>query len=962
MKHLLETYLVLFFGFCLQATGQKIAMENDSIVLDSGITYGQLENGLSYYIKNLPESESPIALRLFVKAGISYQTDKELEVAHFLEHLAFKKSKHFPEGIYNYLEHSKKEGMSRFAINGHTGAFHTEYIFDAPFGNSQALKTGLLWFNDIAKNLSLATEDINTERGVIVQETILRSADNFDEIYYKNQIAAKLFPCYQDATDFFQHMKSLDPEIIRKFYHKWYQPQSMAIAVVGHIPDSLKIETTIKTLFSDIPVNKQSTSPPNCDSVFFNRTPQFAFIEKSNDTLKMDKEVLLNLLYRDPVLAQNSLKNNALKIRKEEPLLFVDILNKRFQEATEKYNSSYKITADHTLRSRQQPSALKIEIRSTPEKDLEALKDAVTIINQIIQGGVYDIEFENAKVEHLKNIENISPNSSRYWVENVKQNFIYNVPFNRNSKEEEIQRLEGLSLKKFNGFLLSLNFKMPDDIAVLVPNNYKGLLNSEKPMRSLIREILAEPVTEYKLPLSPDYLMGAKEAARLKQKRYVNIENSEENTREVVLENGVKVVMKSLKPTPGGYEDKIYIHGFKTEGAYNVKDEDYFSAINAPEIIKNAGVGRLDKFEFKRFIAGNSLWWYGIKPYIRNLESGIEIDSNPKDLEIMLQVIYLLLSKPVINDNAFSDWRMKEIKNEDNPNLDSKNGDLNTGVARIIDDHSGSTYGSARFNGLNQVDKEKAFHIFNQLLGNAKGLNFIITGDFSIHKSLPLINKYLGNLPLQNDLSMPDICQYPGLNSPAGPLKVRFKLPNNSKKDNILLKLLYMQQATNGKAWKEILKVKALGAVIDNKVWGLRFDKGYSLYTLGAIGKFNRVTNRYSIESNFDCFPKDLQALKKEFEDITDSLKEHLISSVTLNQSLKRLKFLNDDKGRGGSNKSVNDKLYDHYRFGTPLVNNMEILNFINSITPEDIRATARKYLVEENYYEFVMAPGKSEF
>lgn len=145
-------------------------------LLDSSIRSNKLENGLTYYIKNLPEADSTLNLRLLVKAGTDHQDQNQLNIAHFLEHMAFKPSKHFPDGISHFLDHSLEMNMSKFAANGTTGSKSTEYKFNAPIHNKKTLETGLLWFKDIAKGLTLTTEDIDNERGVLVQELILKNS------------------------------------------------------------------------------------------------------------------------------------------------------------------------------------------------------------------------------------------------------------------------------------------------------------------------------------------------------------------------------------------------------------------------------------------------------------------------------------------------------------------------------------------------------------------------------------------------------------------------------------------------------------------------------------------------------------------------------------------------------------------------------------------------------------------
>ncbi|MBI6118260.1 peptidase M16 family protein [Salegentibacter maritimus] len=109
------------------------------------------------------------------------------------------------------------------------------------------------------------------------------------------------------------------------------------------------------------------------------------------------------------------------------------------------------------------------------------------------------------------------------------------------------------------------------------------------------------------------------------------------------------------------------------------------------------------------------------------------------------------------------------------------------------------------------------------------------------------------------------------------------------------------------------------------------------------------------INAIFDCIPEELPLIREDYRIIISELKKELITEEFLAKCLKRKKYLYDSKGRAKSNKSISEKLYLHYRFGAPLIEDEEKENFIEKITPEDIRETAQKYLKEKHFFEFAM-------
>lgn len=186
---------IIFFLLCsIQSIfGQGGSIESDK--LDKSIRYGQLKNGLTYYIKPITKPHPKLQLRLYVKAGSNNHDADQQGLAHFLEHMAFKASEHFPQGIHNDIERLNEINTSQFDFNGHSGARLTEYTFKAPVNNNLAFNTGLLWFEDIAKGrLKLNEEDINKERGVYMQEYIVRGGDDFQKNLNKSQLRSELFP------------------------------------------------------------------------------------------------------------------------------------------------------------------------------------------------------------------------------------------------------------------------------------------------------------------------------------------------------------------------------------------------------------------------------------------------------------------------------------------------------------------------------------------------------------------------------------------------------------------------------------------------------------------------------------------------------------------------------------------------------------------------------------------------
>src|SRR5690606_29144422 len=106
---------------------------------------------------------------------------------------------------------------------------------------------------------------------------------------------------------------------------------------------------------------------------------------------------------------------------------------------------------------------------------------------------------------------------------------------------------------------------------------------------------------------------------------------------------------------------EIIMHGFSPYGAISYPQDKFFTAINTPSIVRNTGVGELNKFQLKNYLSNTNSLKMGITPYIYYLESGIRGDSNIEDLETMLQLVYLYFTSPRKDTVAFEDWQVNEL-------------------------------------------------------------------------------------------------------------------------------------------------------------------------------------------------------------------------------------------------------------------------------------------------------------
>ena len=238
----------------LQLSGMVFSQNplNQPAPTDPAFRTGKLANGITYYIRHNEEPKERASFYIIQNVGALLENDDQNGLAHFLEHMAFNGTEHFPgKGIINTLEkHGVQFGRN---INAYTSFGETVYnLSDIPIKHEGLVDTCLLVLNDWADYLLLTNEEIDAERGVITEEW--RTGQNADRRMFNQYVKVLLQGSKYTQRDVIGRMdvvKNFKYETLRNFYHDWYRSDLQAIAIVGDI-DVDAVEQKVKALFSGI--------------------------------------------------------------------------------------------------------------------------------------------------------------------------------------------------------------------------------------------------------------------------------------------------------------------------------------------------------------------------------------------------------------------------------------------------------------------------------------------------------------------------------------------------------------------------------------------------------------------------------------------------------------------------------------------------------------------------------------
>lgn len=203
-----------------------------------------LANGFQYHF--YPTNGESVELKLIVNVGSLNEKASERGFAHFIEHMAFRSTTHFPQGVLfdDVGDFSLEFGPD---INGVTDYSRT--IYTLTLSNKEKLNESLIWFSDILKGIQFPADGVDTERDVIFGEW------RFDDKEFKTwplQLYEHLLVntpyADKDPIGEDQSLKQATPEALAAFYQKWYQMDKAQLVIVGEF-DPAQIQTKINRYF-----------------------------------------------------------------------------------------------------------------------------------------------------------------------------------------------------------------------------------------------------------------------------------------------------------------------------------------------------------------------------------------------------------------------------------------------------------------------------------------------------------------------------------------------------------------------------------------------------------------------------------------------------------------------------------------------------------------------------------------
>lgn len=188
-----------------------------------------LANGLEVVAIPLHNDSDVVSTDIFYKVGSRNEVMGKTGIAHMLEHLNFKSTKHLKAGEFDRIVKSFG-GVN----NASTSFDYTHYFIKS---SSQNMGESMHLFAELMANLKLDDKEFQTEREVVAEERRWRTDNSpMGYLYFRMFNNAYIYhPYHWTPIGFMNDIKTWTIDDIREFHRTYYQPNNAVLIVTGDI-------------------------------------------------------------------------------------------------------------------------------------------------------------------------------------------------------------------------------------------------------------------------------------------------------------------------------------------------------------------------------------------------------------------------------------------------------------------------------------------------------------------------------------------------------------------------------------------------------------------------------------------------------------------------------------------------------------------------------------------------------
>jgi zinc protease len=889
-----------------------------ALVGDTSVIRGVLPNGLTYYVRRNAEPQKRAELRLVVNTGSALEDQDQRGLAHFLEHMAFNGTRRFEKHqIVDYLE---RVGM-RFGpdINAYTSFDETVYMLQLPTDSAGVLDTGLQILRDWADGIAMDPEEIEKERGVVVEEwrrsrgAGARLTDRQFPFLFAGSRYAERLPIGDLET-----LRTFASETLRRFYAQWYRPELMAVVAVGEF-DPREMEARIRQEFGGM----QAKDGP--------ARPEIAmpFPDSTRYMVTVDPEVprtTVNINWMMPAKPDTTPEEIRRGIVDG---MFAGLLGDRLQDISLEPDAPFMDVGSYqggSLRPIETFVLNAAVAEGGAERGLGAL---VAELERAARHGFTAAELEREKTELLRMWEQIhaerAKTPSGAYAGTYADHFLRRGPLRTVEDEYEMNRavVPTITLQEVNA--AARRYAALRDRVVLVSGPERAGLTrpSEARLAFVADSVVRSELAAYTETVSDAPLLAAAPAPG----RIVEVDSTPEiGVIRWTLSNGARVV---LKPTDFK-DDEIMFAATSPGGLSLLPDSTYLFGRTATAAVQLGGVGGLSLTDLQKRLTGKAA---SVGANVGELSEGMNGYAAPRDVETLFQLIHLYFTQPRRDTTAWSAYlqRGREALRNRNVTPESAFGDTLTAI--LSQGHPRMRpFTSAVFDSL---DIDRSLAIYRQRFADAGDFTFYFVGTFSLDSLRPLVETYLASLPGTGAReSFRDV----GIRPPGGVVQRTVRRGVEPKARTVLVFTGPAEFSRQASADMNAL-TQALELRLREK---LREEMG-GTYTVGVSGSIARDPYpRYSLNIDFGSAPERVDELVRVVMAEIDTVRAAGVPQDVVDKVRESFRRSRETEMRENSTWLVRLMSYDRHGWDARGINE----NLAASrISVDRVRDAARLYL-----------------
>ena len=745
LKHIISALAltVITVGASAQTPEEVAQMQQQMMLMplpvDPAVRVGKLDNGLTYYIRHNEYPAGQADFYIAQKVGSIQEQDSQRGLAHFLEHMCFNGTKHYPgNSLIEYLESiGVKFGAQ---LNAYTSVEETVYnINSVPVKRDATVDSVLLILHDWSHDLLLSTEEIDKERPVIQEEWRMRSSGQM-------RILERQLPRLMSESRFGYRLPigtmdvvmNFPPDTLRAYYHKWYHPDLQGIIVVGDI-DVDQVEQKIKNLFGPIelpkplPVREYYGVPDNSQAIVVS--------DKDSELTQQ----AISLMWKHPATPDSLNNTMGVYIEKLVKNIAISMLNQRLGELALKPECPFngaQVSDGAFVVSSKVTEAFSVDVAPKQGQAAEAMKAVLAEVYRADQYGFTKGEFDRAVLQTVSNFEKMyndraKQRSNPYCREYVRA-FLDNEAIPGIEVEYQLvkQLMPNLPLEAANQVFQQLVSRTDSNLVVLaITPDKEGfevpaedqLLNTihaaqKQQLEAWVDNVKTGPLVE-DLP-RPGYIVK-EEVGPCASKMFT-------------LNNGVRVIMKKTDFK----DDEIRMGAWSEGGVARYGKADRVNLAMLDDVVSASKLGGFSRVELGKALAGKQA---RCGSSISARSEGLGGSSSVKDVKTLFELIYMHFQPLERDDEAVESYKVslkEQLRNKDANPLSS----LQDSIQATIYDHHWLVQ-SLKEADVDQMDYDRILAIYADRFADASDFTFQFIGNIDETQIRDLAKQYLATLP-----------------------------------------------------------------------------------------------------------------------------------------------------------------------------------------------------------------------